>query len=363
MKRVLSLLTRGRQALTRKRKVAALDPEVVVLNPEVEDPNLEIEDPNPEMARAIKIRSQCTHFRILVIGRANAGKTTLLKRVCETTDEPRIYDPNGKEIDPSVVVPSEQRGLHNIENQLVFASNPQFVFHDSMGFEAGGTGELEAVKAFIASRAKANHMSKQLHAIWYCLPTDSNRPLLAADQVFFEECGTGKVPVIAIFTKFDALITTAFGELRKQGATWAEAKDKALIHAMEKLKEDYIDQLYKSKFKPKRHVWLRDMQQGVTTCLELIKETSQAIDDSALKLLFVSVQQSNIDLCIRTAMEISIGSFKIGLDDKTIHELVRNILVWFPHSWVQWNYSEDVAVSSCLVIKSVCSALTATSTV
>ena len=65
------------------------------------------------------------------------------------------------------------------------------------------------------------------------------------------------MPVIAIFTKFDALITTAFGELRKQGVTWADAKDKALFHAMEKLKVDYIDQLYKSKFKPKKHVWLR----------------------------------------------------------------------------------------------------------
>ena len=46
------------------------------------------------------------------------------------------------------------------------------------------------------------------------------------------------------------------------------------------------------------------MQQDATTCLELIEETSQAIDDSALKLLFVSVQQSNIDLCIRHAMEM-----------------------------------------------------------
>ncbi|KAF8221395.1 hypothetical protein L208DRAFT_1328194, partial [Tricholoma matsutake] len=106
-----------------------------------------------QMNRAIEIRSQCRHFRILVIGRANAGKTTLLKKVCESTDDPRIYGANGKEIDTSVVAPSEQRGLHDIENQLVFASNPQFVFHDSMGFEAGGTGELEAVKAFIASRA------------------------------------------------------------------------------------------------------------------------------------------------------------------------------------------------------------------
>ena len=57
-----------------------------------------------QMNRAIEIRRQCTHFRILVIGRANAGKTTLLKKVCETTDEPRIYDPNGKEVGFSIYV-------------------------------------------------------------------------------------------------------------------------------------------------------------------------------------------------------------------------------------------------------------------
>ncbi len=38
------------------------------------------------------IQQQYHRFRILVIGRANAGKTTLLKRVCNTTDEPCIYD-------------------------------------------------------------------------------------------------------------------------------------------------------------------------------------------------------------------------------------------------------------------------------
>ena len=37
-------------------------------------------------------RKNYTHFRILVIGRANAGKTTLLKRVCNTTEDPYIYD-------------------------------------------------------------------------------------------------------------------------------------------------------------------------------------------------------------------------------------------------------------------------------
>jgi GTP-binding protein EngB required for normal cell division len=41
---------------------------------------------NPK--EAAKLRAKYTHFRILVIGRANAGKTTLLKRVCNTEEDP-----------------------------------------------------------------------------------------------------------------------------------------------------------------------------------------------------------------------------------------------------------------------------------
>ena len=34
-------------------------------------------------------------FRVLIIGRANAGKTSILQRVCDTTESPVIY--RGKE--------------------------------------------------------------------------------------------------------------------------------------------------------------------------------------------------------------------------------------------------------------------------
>ena len=44
---------------------------------------------NPE--EAAELRAKYTHFRILVIGRANAGKTTLLKRVCNTKEDP-VYN-------------------------------------------------------------------------------------------------------------------------------------------------------------------------------------------------------------------------------------------------------------------------------
>ena len=49
---------------------------------------------------------------------------------------------------------------------MIFASNPQFIFHDSRGFEAGGEDELGIVKDFIEERAKEGRMRDQLHAIW-----------------------------------------------------------------------------------------------------------------------------------------------------------------------------------------------------
>jgi GTPase SAR1 family protein len=50
------------------------------------------------MDQAIDLRSKCGHFRILIIGEANAGKTTILKKVCNSIDEPEILSPNGKKV-------------------------------------------------------------------------------------------------------------------------------------------------------------------------------------------------------------------------------------------------------------------------
>ena len=35
---------------------------------------------------------------------------------------------------------------------------------------------------------------------------------------------------------------------------------------------------------------------------DLIEKTASSLDDTALKILFVSVQQNNIDLCVRYAI-------------------------------------------------------------
>ena len=38
----------------------------------------------------------------------------------------------------------------------------------------------------------------------------------------------------------------------------------------------------------------------------LIEKTASSLDDTALKLLFVSVQQNNIDICVRCAVNSSV---------------------------------------------------------
>ncbi|KAG6333455.1 hypothetical protein ID866_5636, partial [Astraeus odoratus] len=38
------------------------------------------------------VKDSFKRFRILIVGRANSGKTTVLQRVCNTTDSPQVYD-------------------------------------------------------------------------------------------------------------------------------------------------------------------------------------------------------------------------------------------------------------------------------
>ncbi|KAL4073009.1 hypothetical protein V8B97DRAFT_1956228 [Scleroderma yunnanense] len=105
-------------------------------------------------------------FRILVIGRSNAGKTTLLQRVCNTTELPKIINAKGEKIDPATVQGSLERGYHNIDDELIFRSNSGFIFHDSRGFETGSLNELNLMKDFVADRAATMKLEKRIHAIW-----------------------------------------------------------------------------------------------------------------------------------------------------------------------------------------------------
>jgi len=255
-----------------------------------------------DLERILDLRSQCNHFRILVIGRPNAGKTTILKKVCNSIEDPRIYSPDGEKLDPSVIQGTQERGEHDIDNQLIFKSNPSFLFHDSRGFEAGSENEIRIVRKFIAERAQKRTLGDRLHAIWYCLPMDTNRPYLDAEKEFFHEFGSGDVPVIAIFTKFDGLETKVFGELRASNVDIKTAKREKKQRAIEVFTASYVEPLKELSTRPLPWVKLDDMHEELSNCAELISVTDGALSDDALKLLFASVQQNNIDVSIKNAV-------------------------------------------------------------
>jgi len=51
-----------------------------------------------DLAQVKKHFDRIGHFRILVLGRSNAGKTTLLQHVCNTTKLPEIFNSKGEKV-------------------------------------------------------------------------------------------------------------------------------------------------------------------------------------------------------------------------------------------------------------------------
>ncbi|KAG1758363.1 hypothetical protein EDD22DRAFT_196711 [Suillus occidentalis] len=292
----------------------------------------------PINAQDSDLRERIGHFRVLIIGRRNAGKTTILQKVCNTKDNPEIYDTEGRKI-PVVLESSIERGNHDIKNAMVFRSNPGFVFHDSCGFELGFEGEFEDMKKFISERVHVTKLEERIHAIWYCIPMDDwTRTFQSAEKKFFLECDTGRVPVIVVFTKFAELHSVAYGELKEQLEGLSEEECSRRI-------EQRVEELFENtgilsrvsdpnnRARAKYYVCLEDMTEPNANCNNLLQSTTFALDDKELRLCLVSTQQSNLELCIKCAVGTlidhanrSFGPLRISSEDYQ-YEIAR----WFPH--------------------------------
>ena len=103
-----------------------------------------------------------------------------------------------------------QRGIHDIHRPFAFRSNPQFIFHNSPGFETGDKKQLQDVLSFMEKKAKLTEVDDQLHAIWlvslssyilatddqfcaerFCIVLNKARPLLPLEMAFFETARSG----------------------------------------------------------------------------------------------------------------------------------------------------------------------------
>jgi len=289
------------------------------------------------------LRERFGQFRILVIGRANAGKTTILKRICDSTDDPDIHDDQGKKVDRAQIEESMGRGMHDIKNEMVFRSNPGFVFHDSRGFEAGSIKEFEQMKDFVTERAKTTHLKKRIHAIWYCISMDQyHRAVLSAEEKFFDECDTGNVPVVVVFTKCDALLAMAFGKLKpdERNLPREEQLMKVKEYAKGMLRNSTAwERLKARRYPPKGYVELENMHKSDNGCQILLERTATALNEEVMQMLLITTQHSNMLLCIKYSMERVLLPFVMdkwesqsSFSGKEQDKLCGGIALWFPHS-------------------------------
>jgi hypothetical protein len=66
-----------------------------------------------------------------------------------------------------IVVICLQRGMHNIDDEIVFTDHDGYIFHDSRGFEAGDNDELNIVQDFVRRKSGKKLLEDKLHAIWF----------------------------------------------------------------------------------------------------------------------------------------------------------------------------------------------------
>ncbi|KAJ7031020.1 hypothetical protein C8F04DRAFT_1364836 [Mycena alexandri] len=240
-------------------------------------------------------------FRVLIAGRANAGKTTILQRVCDTTESPETYrmvDGERTKVESKTshaplhivlmgqqiqLIPTSDRGEHNITDELEFSNHEGYVFHDSSGLENGSTKELKTLQEFIGKRAEQKRLVKQLHVIWYCIPMDDHRPGLNVDPLHALQINKN-VPVIAVFTKGDAF--------RRNMRMDLEDDEQA---------GDDLDRLTNQR-------WMND---PAAHCDELIRTTAEALDSSTVALMLLAVQTKNLELSVQRAVQKSLEVFNV----------------------------------------------------
>ncbi|KAF9503468.1 hypothetical protein BS47DRAFT_1356164 [Hydnum rufescens UP504] len=265
-----------------------------VSDEEVPDEVSDEEDSDEEVSDEERVTRR---FRVLILGPANAGKTTLLERLTDSPAGASIVTRDGKRIE-EVPRAYDQRGIHTIDDEITYKSNPDLVFHDSGGFEAGGVEEVEAVWQFIRKRSVASPL-QQLHAIWLCIPTDNDRPFGFLHSGFFSE-PTASVPVIGIFTKLDGRKTKIMAEVLGPASEPSNFLDRAL--EVEQKVAEFVNRLEtqfrNQRYPPAGFLRVGNMhevtEQSIALCNQLLGATMDALpNETQRSLLHLTVWKRN----------------------------------------------------------------------
>ncbi|KAF7300078.1 hypothetical protein MKEN_01330900 [Mycena kentingensis (nom. inval.)] len=239
-------------------------------------------------------------FRVLVTGREASGKTALLRRVCGA---------------------SYETGSNNIQHEIP-GPHSIFTFHDSEGFTGADGARIRVVKSFLEHRKRSQTIAQQLHAIWYCIPTDTDVFLSSGDRHFFDDNVAAEIPVVVIFTEYKGLAAIAFGQLRKHHGI-ADSKARKQGRTEELLNARYVEPLKATQHPPKAFVVIEDSSSDANA-EALITTTLAVLSPANLRPIFEGVRRINFQLSCDPALQAA-------LDAQDPPAALHEILSRLPH--------------------------------
>jgi hypothetical protein len=245
-----------------------------------------------------------------------------------------------------------------IDYEITYPSSPRFVFHDSRGIEAGAESDslgteageghdssklrMEYIQKFIDDRAQQRHIKDQLHAIWFCMSMDTPRVPSDEFELAFLEKVNSNVPVIAVLTKYEALVDRVKDESKGRQV----AKKDILNYA----KKNIYDPLKNVAHAPAAIVQTHHKGKG---CELLTEKTFEAVKDETLAIIFAMAQQNSMKFACQCTFKQNLAPIFLKLQIATMNNptalyehLIDMGLIFLPF----WNLIYDVSYNLCLLL-------------
>jgi len=220
------------------------------------------------------------------------------------------------------------RGEHSIDDELVFSNHEGYVFHDSRGIESGSTEELGILQGFIRRKCQEWRLQDRLHAIWYCVPMDNQRPQL--DLKFSKDiCSDQNVPVIVVFTKYDQFLRNVEMHVVDYPNEYLDITGNVSEVAEKQYQEHYLRPLGDDV----RYVRLQKLHMKNRRCDDLIEKTAAALNDETVALMLLAVQRGNLKSSVLRALNRVHSSTGLDVKHTKTRSIVWECLSQFPYIW------------------------------